>query len=119
MAKFDQRGQNVVNQVNTDMVDKIHFGDSGGVKRLREAVLKVENEVNWYLRTRDIEKDVLEEVNIHLKKILNELEHTNPRKNTILRHLKETADMLTGISEAAGVVTALLQVMKVVGDMLK
>lgn len=121
MAKFNihQENQVVGNQVIADTIGTINFGAvknsadfKGVLKNLLSQLAKLE--------TADkIEKSVVADAKSSIEKAIIEVEEPKPNKDLIIKHIEGAKTLLEGITSAAGLVTALIQASKMVGDFFR
>jgi hypothetical protein len=118
MAKFDQRGQKVVNQVNAESIDTINFGAVQSKAELIAELRKILSELNKATKAGFIKNDIAVHVKSHIKKAISEAEKPEPKKKSILDQIEGAKKLLDGITSATGLVTALMQAIKIVGGLL-
>lgn len=116
MAKFDQRGQQVVNQYNADV---INFGSVQNTAELLSEMSKLLLEVNKATQTGIVSEKISIDVESHLKKAVIEMKESSPKKTTILEHLEGAKTLLEGVASATGLVTALMQAIKIAGEIFR
>ena len=117
MAKFDQRGQKVVNQVNAETVSMVNFGAVQNKGKFVAELRKLLAEVNKATQVGAINKEVSVDVGAHIKKAIIEAEKPEPKKKSILDHIEGAKDLLEGITSATSLVTALIEAAKIVGGL--
>lgn len=113
MAKFDQRGQQVTNQVNAESIGIVNFGAVQNKTELVAELQKLLSEVNKSTQMGVIQKDIAVDVESHIKKAVIEIEKTEPKKESVLDHIEGAKSLLDGITSATGLVTALIQAAKI------
>lgn len=116
MAKFDQRGQQVVNQYNADV---INFGSVQNTTELMDEMRKLLSEVNKATQAGIIKEKVSVDVESHLKKAVIEMSEPSPKKATIIEHLQGAKTLLEGVASATGLITALMQAIKIAGEIFR
>lgn len=119
MAKFDQRGQQVVNQVNADSIGTVNLGSVQSKADLVTELRKLLSEVNKATQAGIIKEKVSVDIESHLKKAVIEIDEPQPKKETIIEHLEGAKSLLQGITSAAGLVTALMQAAKIAGEIFR
>ena len=117
MAKFDQRNQQVVNQVNAESIGVVNFGTVQNKAELVAELRKLLSEVNKANQASVIKEDVAVDVESHIRKAVIEIEKPEPKKSTILEHLDGAKKLLDGITSATGLVSALMQAAKITGSL--
>ena len=117
MAKFNQLKQQVVNQVNAQTVNVVNFGSVQNKEELIVELQKLLTEVNKATKAGIIQEDVSVDIESHIKKAVIEAEKPEPKKESILDHIDGAKSLLEGIASAAGLVTALIQAAKIVGNL--
>jgi len=119
MAKFDQRGQQVTNQVNAETIGSVNFESIQNKEELIAELRKLLSEVNKSIQAGVIkEKDSID-IESHLKKALLEMNESAPKKAKIFEHLEGAKVLLESIASATGLVTALTQVIKIAGEFFR
>ena len=113
MAKFDQRGQKVVNQVNAESIGVVNFGAVQNKIELVAELRKLLSEINKSTQAGNIKEDVAVDVESHIKKAVIEIEKPEPKKKSILDHIEGAKSLLDGVTSATGLVTALIQAAKI------
>ena len=116
MAKFDQRGQKVVNQYNADV---INFGSVQNKAELISEMRKLVTEVNKATQAAVIEEKISIDVESHLKKAVIEMKEPSPNKATILEHIEGAKKLLESVTSATSLVTALIQAAKIAGEIFR
>lgn len=117
MAKFDQRGQQVVNQINADVVNQVNAASVGNVsfgiaQNKAEFISELQKlifELNKATQAGIIQKGISIDIEAHIKKVMVELEESKPKKNVVIEHLEGAKKLLDGITSASGLVSALIQ----------
>jgi hypothetical protein len=117
MAKFDQRGQKVTNQINAESVGVVNFGAVQNKAELVAELRKLLSEVNKVTQAGIIKEEIAVDVESHIKKAVIEAGKLEPKKKSILDHLEGAKKLLDGITSATGLVTALMQAAKIVGGL--
>lgn len=117
MAKFDQRGQQVVNQINADSVGVINFGVVQNKAEFVAELRKLLSEVNKATQAGIVKEEVAVDVESHIRKAVIEVEKPEPKKKSILDHIEGAKSLLDGITSATGLVTALIQAAKIAGSL--
>ena len=117
MAKFDQRGQKVTNQINADSVGVVNFGAVQNKAELVVELRKLLSEVNKATEAGILKEEVAVDVESHIKKAVIESGKSEPKKKSILEHLEGAKKLLDGVTSATGLVTALIQAIKIIGGL--
>jgi len=117
MAKFDQRNQKVVNQVNAESIGVVNFGAVQNKAELVAELQKLLSEINKATQAGVIKGEVSVDVESHIKKAVIEVEKPEPKKKSILEHIEGAKSLLDGITSATGLVTALIQAAKIAGSL--
>ncbi len=117
MAKFDQRNQQVVNQINAEKIGVVNFGTVQSKAELVTELRNLLSEVNKANQSGNIKEDVSIDVESHIRKAVVEIEKPEPKKNPIIEHLEGAKSLLDGIASATGLVSALMQAMKIAGTL--
>lgn len=118
MAKFDQRGQQVVNQVNAESIGSVNFGTVQSKAELVAELRKLLSEVSKATQAGMIKEEVSVDVESHIKKAVIEVEKPEPKKKSVISHIEGAKSLLDGITSATGLVTALIQAAKIAGSLL-
>ena len=113
MAKFDQRGQQVVNQVNAESIGVVNFGAVQNKAELAAELRKLLSKITKSTQAGIIKEDVAVDVESHIKKAVIEIEKPEPKKKSVLDHIEGAKSLLDGIASATGLVTALIQAAKI------
>lgn len=119
MAKFDQRGQHVVNQVNAESIGSINFGAVQNKAELVVELRKLLSEVTKATQTGAIKEKTSVDIETHIRKAIIEVDEPQPKKETILDHIEGARSLLEGVSSATGLVTALMQAAKIAGEIFR
>jgi ABC-type hemin transport system substrate-binding protein len=117
MAKFDQRNQQVVNQINADKINVVNFGNIQSKAELIAELRNLLSEVSKANKAGDITENISIDVESHIRKAVVEIEKTEPKKKTIIEHLEGAKKLLDGITSATGLINALLQAVKIAGSL--
>jgi hypothetical protein len=117
MAKFDQRGQKVVNQVNAESNGHVNFGAVQNKAELVVELRKILSELNKAAKVGLVKDDIAVHVKSHIKKAISEAEKPEPKKESILNQIDGAKKLLDGITSATGLMTALMQVSKIIGGL--
>lgn len=118
MAKFDQRGQQVVNQVNAESIGSVNFGAIQSKAEFVAELRKLLSEVNKATQVGKIKEEVSVDVESHIKKAVIEIEKPESKKKSVIDHIESAKRLLEGITSATGLVTALIQAAKIAGGLL-
>ncbi len=121
MAKFNQRGQRVVNQTNAEIVNQVNAKYVGAVNfdivqnkaEFIAELRKLLEEIDKASKIGAITKNIAVDVEFHVKKAAVEVEELQPKKQSILDHIESAKTLLEGVTSAAGLVAALIQAAKI------
>jgi hypothetical protein len=119
MAKFDQRGQHVTNQVNADSIGTVNLGSVQNKADLAGELRKLLAEVDKATLAGIIKEKISIDVEAHIKQAVLEIDEPKPKKEIILEHIASAKQLLEGITSAAGLVTALVQASKIAGEFFR
>lgn len=117
MAKFDQRNQKVTNQINAESIGIVNFGIVQDKAELVAELRKLLSEVQKANQMGNIKEDTSIDVETHIRKAVLEIEKPEPKKNSIIEHLEGAKKLLDGLTSATGLVSALMQAVKIVGSL--
>ena len=117
MAKFDQRNQKVVNQINAESIGVVNFGAVQNKAELVAELQKLLPEINKATQAGIINEEVSVDVESHIKKAVIEVGKPEPKKKTVLEHIEGAKSLLDGITSATGLVTTLIQAAKIAGSL--
>lgn len=115
MSVFDQRGQNVNYQYNAS--GNINFGT---VDNREDLVRELENLKSEVLIARDINtisSDIVTDLQYQLQKAVDQAQKSEPDKNTILKHLSESKNLIKGVVDVGGLVTGIMKAMELVENL--
>ncbi|MDJ0619527.1 MAG: hypothetical protein QNJ63_22760 [Calothrix sp. MO_192.B10] len=112
MSVFDQRGQKVTYQYNA--AGNINFSDVQNRADLVSEIEKLKAEVAKAREAEVIDADLATDVEYQITKAVQQASKSEPDKKTILNHIGTAKDLIAGVAQASGIVTALLKVAELV-----
>lgn len=107
MANFDQRGQKVIYQFNSN--GDINFGTVQNKSELADELKKLLPELSKAIQTGAIQDETGVDVESHIKKAIIQVEKSSPDKKSILQNIENAKKLIEGIASASGLVSALIQ----------
>lgn len=127
MTTFNQQGQHVSGsqqnigtqkigtQINvTGEIGEINFGSVHSRKDVITQVQKLPEVVNKLFEAGIIDDEIAIEVEYRIKKAVQETRKDTPDKKTVVDYLDQAKELVTGITSAAGLLTALNHAIKAV-----
>ncbi|HAX80448.1 MAG TPA: hypothetical protein DCY88_32580 [Cyanobacteria bacterium UBA11372] len=115
MSVFDQRGQKVTYQYNA--AGNINLSAVQNRADFVSELEKLKTEITKAREAEIIDVEVATDVNYHIEKAVQQANKPEPSKNTILDHLTKAKDLIQGVAEAGGIVTALMKVAELVQNL--
>ena len=113
MAKFIQDHQNVINQVNAELTGDIYFRDVHNKTELVAELRKFLIELYKEMGAGNVKQNISIDIESCIAKAIVEIEKTKPKKKSILDHIEGAKSLLDGITSATGLVTALMEAVKI------
>ncbi|MCP2728327.1 hypothetical protein [Limnofasciculus baicalensis] len=115
MSIFDQSHQTVTYQYNA--AGNINFGAVENRADLISELEKLKAEVTKARDAEVIDAEVATDVDCQITKAVQQAKKPEPNKNTILQYITTAKNLITGVAEAGGIVTALMEVAKLVQNL--
>ncbi|MBD2126224.1 hypothetical protein NDI39_26180 [Microcoleus sp. ZQ-A2] len=112
MSAFDQREQKVKTQYNSNR--DINFGAVENRADLVSELEKIKTDIAKAQEAQVIDVEVATDVDYQITKAVQQASKPEPNKNTILQHINTAKDLITGVAEAGGIVTALMKLAELV-----
>lgn len=112
MATFDQRNQKVTYQYNA--AGNINFGSVQDRENLTIELKKVQAELTKAVQQGAIDEEIAIDVDSKIKKAIVQTEKPEPNKKSILDHLREAQELISGIAAAAGLIKGLAEAAEVI-----
>jgi MFS superfamily sulfate permease-like transporter len=112
MSAFDQRGQKVNYQYNAARDINL-----SAVENRADVISELEKLKAEVTKARDaqvIDAEVATDVDYQITKAVQQASKSEPNKNTILQHVNTAKNLITGVAEAGGIVTALMKLAELV-----
>lgn len=112
MSVFDQRDQKVGTQYNA--AGNMSFGNVQNRSDVISELEKLKTEVTNARDAEVINAEIATDVDYHITKAVQQASKPEPNKNTILEHITKAKDLIKGVAEAGGIVTALMKVAELI-----
>ncbi|GHO68205.1 hypothetical protein KSC_070970 [Ktedonobacter sp. SOSP1-52] len=105
MSIFDQRGQHVHTQYNAQ---HMNFGTVQNMVDFTTELIKLREEIGRVKKEGLLDRKQANAVDYHITEVVEEAEETQPDKKTMLDHLNTAKSLISGVTAASGLVTALV-----------
>lgn len=112
MAHFDMRGQHVTNQYNAGR--DINFGAVQTPVDLIAELEKLNRQFTGAKEAGIISEETTTDAQYQITKAIQQARKPDAEKKTILDHLNHAKTLITGVTAASGLVTALVSAVEVV-----
>lgn len=108
MSVFNQQGQNVEKQYFAER--DIIFGAVQNRTDFVSELEKLKAEVTKARDAQVIDAEVATDVDYQITKAVQQASKPEPNKSNILEHISKAKELIQGVAEAGGIVTALIKV---------
>lgn len=118
MTGFDQRNQNVTYQYNYNAAGNINFGSVENCVDLAGELEKLKAEISKARDSNVIDAEIATGVQYQIQKAIDQLQKSEPNKNSILNYLSKAKGFVKGIVDTGGIVTGIMKATELVQNLL-
>lgn len=109
VAIFDQRGQQVTNQYNFNENGNINIGEVQNKTEFISELRKLQTELAKAVENNALESDKAIDAEYQLKKAVSQAEKPESEKKTLIKHLSNAKDLVSGVSGLAGAISQAIE----------
>lgn len=111
---FDQKGQNIANQVNADAIGTVNYAPSQSeVQNKEELVMLLDAYLSSLKKATEadvVKDDIATEIEFHIKNAIREVEKSEPKRSFIMPQFEVAINLLHSATSATSLISELLQI---------